>query len=295
MRHRPKAEQLAPYVYCFNSGRPGEAVAIMGGIHGNEPTGVLVCSKLVRLIEGGEIELASGRLVIVTQGNPVGVKLGSRGSAPGADLNRCFREDVLEGSGNSYEEHRARELAPILAKVDVLLDIHSTQKPSVPFLTWGGVNATNRHRRLARLFEVKKILLDPELKLTGPGGGCTDDFVHRNGGIALCYESGQCGDTSRARQVLDEAVNLLRYLGDAAGELYLPPSEGEEGPEWYQLVGVIRHPEGTRLFERQEVYNFQPLRELTGMAGKNRYLIFPKPARDWLMGRPMGYLARRLP
>lgn len=293
MRHLPKAEQLAPHVYCFNSGRPGPTVGIAGGIHGNEPTGVLVCAELVRLIEGGEIELASGCLIIITQGNPLGVEHNMRGSVPGADLNRYFRRDLLEGSGSSYEEHRARELAPILARADFLLDIHSTQKSSVPFLTWGGVNATNRHRRLARLFGAGKILLDPELILTGPGGGCTDDFVHRMGGTALCYETGQCGDTSQTKQVLGEAMNWLRYLGVVAGEPYLPPSDSE-GPEWYELVKAIHYPEGVRLFERQEVYNFQPLSELTGASRDDHFLIFPKPERDWLSGKPMGFLAKKL-
>jgi len=91
-------------------------------------------------------------------GNPEAVATGHRSTGVNTDLNRSFSEKNLGGTGvsfrtssssssaTSYEEERARFLAPILSKTDLLIDIHATNKPGPCFARIAG-NIANEHYR----------------------------------------------------------------------------------------------------------------------------------------------------
>jgi succinylglutamate desuccinylase len=95
-------------------------VAIVGGTHGNELTGVYLIKKFQRsphLVQRESFE------TLTLFGNPKAIHLGRR--YVDRDLNRCFSPQKLQNL-DTYEDFRARELATALANVDVILDLHTT-------------------------------------------------------------------------------------------------------------------------------------------------------------------------
>ncbi len=126
-------DALPESVWQFSGPRPGSRVLVLGGVHGNEVTGVMLVERLRADLESGALALAAGTLTLVV-GNPRAVELGTRGSEPHADLNRSFTAKALDANGpDEYEARRARELAPIIAASDLIIDLHATNKPSDPF------------------------------------------------------------------------------------------------------------------------------------------------------------------
>ena len=50
------------------------------------------------------------------------------------DLNRCFQEtETAAQDDSSIERSRAKDLCSLLKDLDVLVDLHATNKPSEPF------------------------------------------------------------------------------------------------------------------------------------------------------------------
>lgn len=200
----------------------GVRVAVAGGVHGNERIGVKVLDRLRLALlgaaplspdnigrEGGDRGpafpiVASGASLALVYGNPRAIRVGTRGSEPHHDLNRCFPVDVLtrEARASSYEERRALELAPLFASTDLLLDLHSTNKPSAPFIriagyASGGISA--RLSKIASRLPCDIVLHDPR-HLIGDGSvALTDEFVGANGGMGVCFESGLASDLSDAK------------------------------------------------------------------------------------------------
>lgn len=153
----------------FSGPRSGPRVVALGGVHGNEITGVMLVERLRADLERGALALAAGTLTLVV-GNPRAVELGTRGSEPHADLNRSFTTETLDSNGpDGYEARRARELAPIIAASDLVIDLHATNKPSDPFAI--AFVDTLEHRELCALFPCDKLLLVPTEVIGGTTAG----------------------------------------------------------------------------------------------------------------------------
>ncbi|WP_445637025.1 aspartoacylase [Nostoc sp. DSM 114161] len=104
-----------------------ERVAIVGGTHGNELTGVYLAKKFQQypnLINKPSLE------TLVLLGNPKAIAEGKR--YIDKDLNRCFSKQNLQNSDFlNYEDRRAKEIKQILQPqnqpfVDAIVDLHST-------------------------------------------------------------------------------------------------------------------------------------------------------------------------
>lgn len=104
-----------------------ERVAIVGGTHGNELTGVYLAKKFQQypnLINKPSLE------TLVLLANTKAIAEGKR--YIDKDLNRCFSKQNLQNSNFlNYEDTRAKEIKQILQPqnqpfVDVIIDLHST-------------------------------------------------------------------------------------------------------------------------------------------------------------------------
>ncbi len=104
-----------------------ERVAIVGGNHGNELTGVYLVKKFQQypnLINRGSFE------TLALLGNLKAIEEGKRYIEK--DLNRCFTNQGLQNTQlSSYEDTRAKAIQQILQPqnqpfVDVIIDLHST-------------------------------------------------------------------------------------------------------------------------------------------------------------------------
>ncbi|QYO68036.1 aspartoacylase [Leptolyngbya sp. 7M] len=106
-------------------------VAIVGGTHGNERTGVQLIKKFKLCPDHVRRSSFSTQVLLA---NPQAVAAGLR--YIDRDLNRSFERDRLQNQAlANYEDRRAKEISQMLgsdssAPVDVILDMHSTTSNS---------------------------------------------------------------------------------------------------------------------------------------------------------------------
>jgi murein peptide amidase A len=95
-------------VYAFGNGKP--TTLIIGGIHGDESSGVDLANALVKKFISGSMADFKGKVVVIPQANPDGLIAGTRVNARGIDINRNFpSQDFQQGSfkTNCYPGERA--------------------------------------------------------------------------------------------------------------------------------------------------------------------------------------------
>lgn len=71
-------------------GDGGRTVLVLGGIHGSEPAGAVLCEALREYLAGHPDVLTGRRVVVASTLNPDGLAAGTRLNARGVDLNRNF-------------------------------------------------------------------------------------------------------------------------------------------------------------------------------------------------------------
>lgn len=178
----------------------GPKVCIMGALHGNEKVGGKVVEILADELSGLEI---FGEIYLVI-GNPLAYEKGVRFVE--TDINRLFGDG---GFGDSIEGQRAQKLASILGEVDFLLDIHSTIKPSEPFVY---CENGKEHVYLASVLGPNKIVSPSKIFRPDELVSSADNFVDKNGGVGITFESGWCEDMNVVDDVLDGAKKFLQKV-----------------------------------------------------------------------------------
>ncbi|GAB9472853.1 hypothetical protein Gpo141_00010019 [Globisporangium polare] len=332
--------QLQQGIYRFTAASAagtttsGPHVTIVGGVHGNERIGVKVLDALrLALLHVSPLRMSSGTHVLPTltqgsvtlvYGNPAAIRIGKRGSSQHADLNRCFPMDVLSPlvstSSLSYEQRRARELAPIFASSDVMLDLHSTNKPSEPFVRIAGNPVIPA--KLSQIIErlpCEILLHDPKYLLADGQVALTDEYVGANGGLGVCYESGVASDLSEEKvsaaitsilQILQHDTQSIVPFASEESSLSTSPKK-KKRVTTYEITQVFKLTEkGFRWADGVGDTNFQrvPAREPIGYFGTNgessaapfavdydAHIVFPKVPALWKVGSPLGWLTRRVP
>lgn len=276
--------------------KSGKIVTIVGGTHGNERTGVEVVLKLKAMIESGTLKIEHGTLYLIL-GNPRAIEINERGSQPFYDLNRSYPTDLLSREPDeTYEDARARKIAPYLAKSDVVVDLHSTNKPSEPFLS---CLHSAHHEEVYRWFTCDKILADPNF-IIGGTSVTTDEYTEAHGGIGICYETGQASDVSRVDEVIE---NLLDLLGDVQ-LITRTASASTCLREMYELIEpIILTNDSFQFAQGFGDHSWEPFfpGQVIGSHGEsvliacyNGMLVFPKLQKHWNEGKAVGYLAKRV-
>ena len=127
-----------PYVFTFDSGQPGPHVMINALTHGNEVCGAIVVKELLDLNvrpRRGRLTLAFANVEAYHNFDP---------ARPDAsrfvdqDLNRVWTAGILDdATRDSVELRRARQLRPLIDRVDALLDLHSMHERCAPLTVCG--------------------------------------------------------------------------------------------------------------------------------------------------------------
>lgn len=173
---------------------PGKTIAIMGGVHGNEPAGV----KVLKILE--KIKLTSGTLYLI-HGNPKAIKKGERFTEE--NLNRVFHNKT----GKKYEHVRGREIRQVLKKCDALLDIHGYRK------TWGITKpliiCEEGSIETAKKLGIKTISYNWKKFHKGS----SDHYMDKIGKIGICIECGPNDDKESYKIGLDVAERFLSLFG----------------------------------------------------------------------------------
>ncbi len=74
----------------FIYGNDGPITLVIGGIHGDEPGGVVLAEEFIHRLQSNSIKNLVGRIVVIPRANPDGLIAGTRVNARGIDINRNF-------------------------------------------------------------------------------------------------------------------------------------------------------------------------------------------------------------
>ena len=117
----------------FGSGP--DKVLIVGGIHGNEPTGAMLASDFANYLRLNPAEYEHHTVGIIARANPDGLRHGTRTNASGVDLNRNFptanwRFAQIGELSHGQSPAGEPETQAVMAAVELLhperaIDIHS--------------------------------------------------------------------------------------------------------------------------------------------------------------------------
>ena len=125
------------YVWHFESERPGPRLTVQALTHGNEVCGAIALSDLL----DAAFRPTRGTLTLIFAN--VDAFHAFDATDPFAsrcldeDMNRVWTADVLDGTRQSRDLARARELRPIYDATDYLLDLHSMTDPCPPLALAG--------------------------------------------------------------------------------------------------------------------------------------------------------------
>jgi len=175
---------------AYRGADPGPTLLVVGGIHGNEPAGLIAGERVLARLRAarpnmaGEVVFLAGNLEALARG----VRYVDR------DLNRIWRDGPAPAGG--ADDVEARELRATLAAVDralarrrgeaYLLDLHTSSAAGAPFMTVGD---TLRNRRFARQFPLPVILgLEEQID------GALLEFMNNRGLVTLGVEAGRHDD-----------------------------------------------------------------------------------------------------
>lgn len=229
-----------PYVWTFDSGKPGQHVAVTAIVHGNEPCGALALDWLlrhnVRPVQG-KLSLAFVNVAAHEAFDPA-VPDGSRWIDE--DFNRLWAPGRLDDPDRPVTEEvrRAREIRPWLETVDLLLDIHSMQSKS-PALTIAGLR--DKGRTLARAVGYPDLVINDHGHAEGMRmrdyGGFSDPASPRN---AMLVECGQHWEAAAEGVAMETAIRFLRATGVVAPDFAADWLDSRAAPKPMQFFQVSR-------------------------------------------------------
>ncbi len=199
--------------------QPGPTLLVVGGLHGNEPAGLLGLERVLSRL--GEVGLARGELLGLA-GNLEALAVGRR--FIDEDLNRIWLRPRLEAfdvtEPVSIEDRQLRELEREVraalgrARGEVYaLDLHTISGPGPAFVV---IDDTLLNRRFANRFPVPLVLgLDEELS------GTMAHHLTAEGVIPVGFEAGQHDEAEaavRAEAAIWIALEAAGLLADGHAE-----------------------------------------------------------------------------
>lgn len=232
----------------------GPRVIVMGAVHGNETCGTRAITRVMAELDSGALRIANGAVTFVPVANPLAYAKGER--AGERNLNRNLFPNPAP---QDFEDHVANWLCPLLARHDVLLDLHSFHAPGEPFVMVGprdndGPLEPFRHeadeRALARRLGVRRFV-DGWLRTYGAGvqrrlhgsgeletvlryGVGTTEYMRSTGGYALTLECGQHDDPQAPQVAYGAILNTLTFLG-----LIEAPPPQPVAPERMEVLSMV--------------------------------------------------------
>ena len=315
-----QAAALPPFKAVSYTGRaPGVRLIVTAAVHGNEVCGTRAIERLIAELDSGQRVVARGQLTLVPITNPMAYALGRR--AGDRNLNRALAPSALP---REFEDHVANWLCPLLARHQVLLDLHSFQASGQAFVMVGPHNNTGSVEPFAQAASEEALVrhlgvhravdgwlgtyadgvarrreaagaVAQTLDLNPAYGVGTTEYMRSTGGCALTLECGQHASPDAPELAYRVIVNTLAHLqltDDAA-----PP---EVQPiEALSLVAVIDKNHADDAFARPwQSFDVLKAGELIGTrasgeavhAPEDGWIVFPnakaEARQEWF------YLAR---
>ena len=281
------------YVHRFESGRPGPHVLVNALTHGNELCGMVAATHLLDTgvrPEIGTLTVSFANVAAYESFDPA-QPFASRQLVH--NLNRIWSPEWLEGREDSPELRRARELRPVVAAADHILDIHSTAQAVEPFWVYPGF-ARNSAAALA--------IGVPRLHLVMPDGLTTGTPLMQHGkhgkdegeGVALVVECGQHFLRASADMAVDVTLRFLAHFGLIEREVAPAPA-----PRRFELLATplvktesfrfVRPLAGLETFAKGELIATDGPDEIRALCDDCTVFM---PTRSAIVGREAVYLTR---
>lgn len=171
----------------YDSGNEGPLLFITGGIHGNEPSGIVALNNVFRILKE-ETPNIKGKIVGVS-GNREALMKDVR--YIDEDLNRTWTvENIESGKRDTNEKREMCEIIDVLEKYPendftkrYFLDCHTTSAASEPYIS---VQEVNDNDQWAHKFPTYIIRGFSDIVL-----GCIDHYESRIGITGFVFEGGQ--------------------------------------------------------------------------------------------------------
>ena len=210
----------------------GPRLIITGAVHGNETCGTKAIGRVMEEIDSGSLTITAGSVTFVPVTNPLAYALVRRSGDRNLNRNLFPSDDPQD-----FEDQVANWLCPLLAQHDVLLDLHSFNADSEPFVMMGPQNNdgplqpfahADQERALARRLGVRRFV-DGWLATYGQGvqrrmrdqsqlatvlryGVGTTEYMRSTGGYALTLECGQHNEPAAPDVAYRAIINTLAFL-----------------------------------------------------------------------------------
>ncbi len=186
----PKAIHINRIIGKLGTENTGPTCIFFGGVHGNEPSGVIALQQVLKELEKvkihGSFYAIGGNISALANGERYHEK----------DLNRLWTEKImtkLEGGEFQAENEDERELIQIYDTIKNILnsekgpfyffDLHTTSSKTTPFIT---VNDSILNRKFTELYPLP-LILGIEEYLDGP----MLSYYNEKGFISFGFEGGE--------------------------------------------------------------------------------------------------------
>jgi len=258
---------------------PGPTLLFIGGIHGNEPAGVLALTQVFEEIQNSSIPIKGE--IYAFAGNLKALLKNKRFIEQ--DLNRIWKVERIKELENenvdekneSIEEKEQRELYDAIKFVFKLknpvyvFDLHTTSSESRPFIT---IADTLRNRNFAMKFPLP-IILGIEEQIVGT----LLNYINELGLIAMGFESGQ-HDAESSIAIHRASIWLSLIYSGCLNDKDLPnlskhyatlKSHSENGNKVFEVRYRYEISEGERFRMIEGFKNFQPIKRRQLLAETN--------------------------
>ena len=226
-------------IHQFAALEPGPSLVVLGAVHGNEVCGTRGIERVLAELESGALQLQRGSVTFVPVTNPLAYQKVQRNGD--RNLNRNLQPS---STPQDYEDKLANVLCPLLARHEVLLDLHSFAAQSEPFVMLGPVNNAGALEPFARAEQEQALALRlgvgrivegwlstyavgvqqrlartpaqnrAGLLSTDPSYGVgTTEYMRSQGGCAVTLECGQHADPAAPEVAYRAIRNTLAHLG----------------------------------------------------------------------------------
>jgi predicted deacylase len=232
----------------------GPRLIVTGAVHGNETCGTQAIRRVMEEIDNGTLLIAAGSVTFVPVTNPLAYALGQRSGERNLNRNLFPNEHPQD-----FEDQVANWLCPLLAQHEVLLDLHSFNARSEPFVMVGPTNNegplqpfkhADKERALAVRLGVRRFV-DGWLATYGAGvrrrmssasqletvlryGVGTTEYMRTTGGYALTLECGQHMDPAAPDVAYRAIMNTLAFL-----KLIDAPQPEPVAPEQMEALSMV--------------------------------------------------------
>ncbi len=114
-----KCNQTLKY-YVYDSLIPGPVITLIGGTHGNEPSGSYTIKLLLNEIKDKKIILKRGKLILIPVLNECAFKVGIRLIPLIGDMNRKYPKSIEDKSQNKI----VNKIIQLTDESDIVIDFH---------------------------------------------------------------------------------------------------------------------------------------------------------------------------